>query len=359
MEGYAMELPQRKLIRIAETIHHQLQLLQVARFTEVIRRTVHLMENMDEVRRTANLLAICLGRKWNTAADQMADRIAQNLRDLPYDAGEVGRMVDACKLKLPAVRDILADLEQAQEEFEQFRYAEDDDLLIVTTDVIELEGVYLGNFEIQLRIGSISEMKRHGSVYRVVANDPHPAACNESVTHPHVSDEHMCEGDAGAAIEAALTNGRICDFFQLVSAVLSNYNPNSPYVALGDWEGRPCYDCGCTMGGDEIHWCSSCENDFCDECTSYCRRCDETTCTGCLEECSACGDRVCPSCRMKCPECGKLICKTCHEEGQCECVQETQEQETEYEREQPESGSTGSNGESADNAANQVGNEAA
>ena len=31
------------------------------------------------------------------------------------------------KLKLPAVRDILADLEQAREEFEQFRYAEDDD----------------------------------------------------------------------------------------------------------------------------------------------------------------------------------------------------------------------------------------
>jgi hypothetical protein len=176
----------------------------------------------------------------------------------------------------------------------------------------------------------------------------------------------MCEGDASAAITAALTNGRICDFFQLVTAVLTNYNPNSPYVALADWEGRPCYDCGYTMGGDDIHWCSSCENDFCDECTSYCRRCDDTTCRSCLEECSACGDLVCPSCKMKCPECGKLICKTCHEEQLCPCVQEReeqeeqQEQENDNEREHVESTSTAGNGDDAtDNATEQVGIEAA
>jgi hypothetical protein len=355
-----MELPQRKLIRLAEKIHHQLQLLQGSRFGEVIRRTGHLMENLEELRRTSNLLAICVGRSWNVAADQMTDRIAQNLRDLPYEAGEVVRMADTCKLKLPDIRDILADLEQAQEEFEQLRYADDGDLLVVTTDVIELEGVYLGDFEVQIHIGSISEMKRHGSVYRIVALDPHPSACNEEVTHPHVSGEHLCEGDASAAIEAALTNGRICDFFQLVTAVLTNYNPNSPYVALGDWEGRPCYDCGYTMSGDDIHWCTSCENDFCDDCTSYCRRCDETTCRGCLEECSACGELMCPSCRMSCPECGKLICKTCHEEQQCECVQESQEQEeNEDERKQRESGIPASDGASADNTARQVGTEAA
>ena len=361
-----MELTQRKLIRLAEKIHNQLRFLQGSRFGEVIRRTGHLMENLEQLRHTSNLLAICLGRNWNAAAEQMTDRVVQNLRDLPYNSGEIERVIESSKLKLPAIQDILADLQQAQEEFEDLKYVEDDDLLVVTTEAIELEGYHLGEFEIRLQIGSLSEFKRHGAIYRVVALDPHSAACNDSVTHPHVSDEHMCEGDASAAITAALTNGRICDFFQLVTAVLTNYNPNSPYVALADWEGRPCYDCGYTMGGDDIHWCSSCENDFCDECTSYCRRCDDTTCRGCLEECSACGDLVCPSCKMKCPECGKLICKTCHEEQLCPCVQEReeqeeqQEQENDNEREHVESTSTAGNRDDAtDNATEQVGIEAA
>jgi hypothetical protein len=335
----------------------------------VIRRAHCLIENQDQLRRTCDLLAICLGRNWGAAAGAMTDRILQTLRDLPYHAGEIERMVESARLKSPPIRDILADLQQAQDEFEELRYVEEGELLIVTTDAIELEGYYLGEFEIQLQIGSLSEFKRHSSIYRIVALDPHPAACNDAVTHPHVSDEHLCEGDASAAIESALTNGRICDFFQLVMAVLTTYNPSSPYVALSDWEGRPCYDCGCTMGTDDSHWCSSCENDFCDECTSYCRRCDDTTCRGCLEECSACGDLVCPSCKMKCPECGKLICKTCHEEQLCPCVQEReeqeeqeeqQEQENDNEREHVESTSTAGNGDDAtDNATEQVGIEAA
>lgn len=350
-----MELTQRKLIRLAEKIHNQLRLLQGSRYGEVIRRTTCLMENLEQLRRTSNLLAVCLGRNWNAAAEEMTDRVVQNLRDLPYYAGEIQRMIESNKPKLPAIRDVLADLEQAQEEFEDLKYVDDGEMLVVATQAIELEGYYLGEFQIRLQIGSLSEFKRHGAIYQVVALDPHPAACNDVVTHPHVSDEHMCEGDASAAIEAALTNGRICDFFQLVTAVLNNYNPNSPYVALADWEGRPCYDCGYTMGTDDSHCCSSCENDFCDECTSYCCRCDETTCRGCLQECSACGDLVCSSCKMKCPECGRLICKNCHEEQQCPCVKEPQEnKENEDERDDDQSGSPTSNGNSAGGPAEPV-----
>jgi hypothetical protein len=46
--------------------------------------------------------------------------------------------------------------------------------------------------------------------------DPHPSSRNNEVTHPHVSGERLCAGDAGAAIEAAIASGRICDFFVLV-----------------------------------------------------------------------------------------------------------------------------------------------
>jgi hypothetical protein len=349
-----MELTQRKLIRLAEKIHSQLRLLQGSRHREVMRQTASLMENLEQLRRTSNLLAVCVGRNWNAAAEQITDRLEQSLRDVPYHAGEVQRMLEASKPKLPAIRDIMAELEQAQEEFDNLQHVEDGDLLVVTTESIELEGYYLGEFEIRLQIGSLSEFKRHSAIYRIVAIDPHPAACNEAVTHPHVSDEHMCEGDASAAIEAALTNGRVCDFFQLVTAVLTNYNPNSPYVALSDWEGRPCYDCGYTMGGDEIHWCSSCEEDFCDECTSYCRRCDETTCRACLEECSVCGDLVCPSCKTKCPECGRSLCKTCQEEEQCPCLKEPQDSKENEDERANESGSGDIDGDTADSDAEPV-----
>ena len=322
-----MQIPERKLIRLAEAIHQQLQGLQGNRYGEVMRRTRSLIESIGELRRFNDLLTICLGRDWNAAAGNVTDRIVQALRDIPYYAGEVQRMVELARMKLPAVRDILADLRQTEEEFDNLKYVKDEQALVVTTEPIELEGYYLGEFEIRLHIGSLAEMKRRSSVYRIVALDPHPAASNDCVTHPHVSDEHLCEGDAGAAIESALANGRICDFFQLVHAVLTTYNPHSPYVALDDWEGRPCHDCGYTMNPDSTNWCTSCEEDFCDDCSSYCRCCDETTCVGCLQNCEACGDPVCPSCMTTCDDCGRSICKSCHDEVLCPCVKENEEKE--------------------------------
>ena len=38
--------------------------------------------------------------------------------------------------------------------------------------------------------------------YRVIALDPHPATKSESITHPHVQDERLCEGEGHAAIAA-------------------------------------------------------------------------------------------------------------------------------------------------------------
>ena len=326
-----MEIPQRKLTRIAEGILRQLRLLQRGRYREVIQQTRQLIEDLNHFCRLSDLLSACLDRDWNAAAADVTDRIAQNLRDLPYYAGEIQRMVESAKTKLPTIRDILADLRQTEDEFGAFKVVEADQLLVVTTEPIELEGQYLGEFEIQLRVGSLSELRRRSSVYQVVALDPHPAVSNESVTHPHVSDERLCEGDAGAAIAASLANGRICDFFHLVHAVLITYNPHSPYVALDDWEGQPCHDCGYTMHEDNTNWCTSCEEDFCDECSSYCRCCDETTCVGCLSNCEACGDPVCSSCMTTCDECGRSICKSCRDEVLCPCAQENEENEDDAE----------------------------
>ncbi|HAU39061.1 MAG TPA: hypothetical protein DCX07_15280, partial [Phycisphaerales bacterium] len=333
-----MELTQRERIRLADRIHHQLRQLRTGRLAEGIRRTGSLREVLERLGRTSRLLDVCLDRNWFSAGERMTDRLVQGLRDLPHYAGQIVQGVEAGPGKIPTLRDILEDLEQAGAEFGTLRYDAEGDQLVVTTEAIELEDVYLGEFEIRLSLDRLSECQAHRAIYRVVALDPHPAAANEHVTHPHVSDERLCEGDAGAAIEAALVHGRLCDFFQLVTAVLTTYNPSSPYVALTDWEGRPCHDCGCTMGADETHGCGSCEEEYCDECISYCRRCDETVCRGCLEDCGVCGEPVCPSCLTRCPDCGERLCRTCLEQRQCPCLEETDnpeppEQDNDHDRE--------------------------
>jgi hypothetical protein len=64
------------------------------------------------------------------------------------------------------------------------------------------------------------------------------------VTHPHVCNGQLCEGDGAAPIKAALGSGRLLDFFVLVGQILETYNDASAHVTLDNWEGRSCNDCG-------------------------------------------------------------------------------------------------------------------
>ena len=66
----------------------------------------------------------------------------------------------------------------------------------------------------------------------MIAEDPHPAHSDDSVTHPHVQSEGVCEGDAKLPIRNALSQLRLLDFFQIVGSLLRTYNSGSPYVAL-------------------------------------------------------------------------------------------------------------------------------
>ena len=99
--------------------------------------------------------------------------------------------------------------------------------------------LYFGPFEIRL------DWRQLGSAtpYRVVALDPHPAAKDTDVTHPHVQEEQLCEGEGRSAVRAALAEGRLYDFFLLVSQLLHTYGRGSAYVELDNWDGIPCDDC--------------------------------------------------------------------------------------------------------------------
>ncbi len=240
---------------------------------------------------------------------------------------QVEHAIEAAEMKIPSLRELHADLQQLCEEFGGVRYSAAEHFLAAATEPIELEGVYLGDFEIRLDLQRLGDARSLHNAYTIVALDPHPAGSNDAVTHPHVSDEHLCAGDAGAAIGAALTGGRICDFFMLVGSVLTTYNPDSPYVSLSEWSGRPCYDCGYTMADAEDYFCNGCEESFCSECTMPCMRCEETYCRGCLTQCRVCGDSFCHGCMTTCPECGEPICQNCVDDEACECLEEKETEE--------------------------------
>lgn len=318
----------RQLWRIAQGVHEQLRALRLTRLGQVVRQMDLLCEQLFRIQSTQRKLELAISHRWLAAASRVSDAARNTMRDIPYFMGEVDQALATCGNQEPPLRDIIGDLFQIRQEFEQVKYDHQQQTLSVVTDPIELDNIYLGEFEIVLKLGRLRE-SRHNNAYSVKALDPHPAATNSSVTHPHVSDEHLCEGDASAAIGSALANGRLCDFFLLCRSVLQQYNPSSPYVSLADWNGRPCHECGSIVSDDETYWCSACENDFCSDCISGCRRCGESLCDGCLTECSACGDRVCHSCSTSCDDCGRSLCQTCLEEGRCPCLEERKEEDDE------------------------------
>ncbi len=328
-------------VRLANEIRQELQQVQVSRLRELIRQAGTLADPLERIQAGRRKLTICLSRGWPTAGAKILSRIEAALRDLPHYVSQLQRQIETHRSNLPAVREIVDELAQLETEFAQVVCNPKVGTISVTTEPIELEGMYLGPFEVRLQVDRITSQAPETS-FDIIALDPHPACSNDLVTHPHVSDERMCCGDATGPIKAAIESGRLGDFFCLVRSVLETYNPDSPYVSLDNWQGQSCYDCGYVMSEDETYWCSSCDSNFCGECSSCCMHCDEITCSACLSECAACGDSYCDRCITMCPDCEKAICRTCLEEMECPCIEERQEQEDDDEENQDEQCETSS-----------------
>jgi len=313
----------RLLLRLACRIQNELLKLNLSRIEVVERAIGEVLEVAARLKALKKRMALCRSRGWIGGVARLMEEVEQFARDVPYVAADMERTRLAAAWASPSLRDIYLDLQQAEDEFGDLAYDTKEQTLSVTTEAIELEGVYLGPFEIRLDIRRLGEAR--GTPYTIEALDPHPATSNEAVTHPHVSNGGLCAGDGGAAIQSALAAGRIFDFFSLVQAVLTNYNPQSPYVSLDEWSGIACHECGYSVSQDDVYWCAICENDFCQDCSSYCSRCNETVCHNCLETCPVCDESVCPGCLDTCPHCGRELCRTCLEEEQCPCKEEQEE----------------------------------
>ena len=325
-----MSIPEedRPLVRAARDIRERLIEIRLAALDEPQPYTLMLANQLDGIRSCLRGREICRRRGWPGAAARVAGRLRKIAAEVPYALSRIEEVMARPSVPVPPPRDLLAELRQVREEFGEVHYDAKARALSVTTDPIELEGVHLGEFEIVLEVAGPGAGRR-SLAGRIVALDPNPATSNRSVTHPHVSDERMCAGDADAAIQQALNCGRICDFFLLVRSVLETYNADSPFVALSEWTGQPCYDCGYTMNENEAYFCNGCQESFCDGCSMLCMRCEDTYCRGCTTHCCLCGDRFCGGCMTTCPDCGQALCTSCLENRECPCKEENQEKDHE------------------------------
>jgi hypothetical protein len=330
-----MSLNDRQLIVIAQYIREQLQRLNWYRFAEVQQRISTVIAGLDQLRHTYSTCEICRIQKWDLSANKLTQRILRVVRDLPHPTAELERIATDSTQPLPSLRTIFEELRQLQEEFGKIAYNTDLRTLSVCTDPVELEGCYLGEFEICLVLAELSQLQ-DVEPYRVIALDPHPAAGNDSVTHPHVSDEHVCLGDAMVPVKRALMTGRICDACHLIKAVLETYNPSSPYISLDQWEGVSCYDCGYITHEEEMFYCQACEHDVCDECVGCCKCCETTYCQSCLRDCPDCEERCCETCLQSCRECGEAACLNCLDDQLCLTCKDEMENNDEEETEENE-----------------------
>ncbi len=272
-----------------------------------------------ECQRLARMHEKALSKGWFVAAETIRPRLIRALRDFRETltqmlAGQAQEMPHACL----SLRELHADLLGL---FDEFSTVEPDlrgRTLSVITEPVVLEDVYLGPFRIELELDS----GENGFRYDVIAIDPNPPASDEDVTHPHVRDNCLCEGEGILPIRRALSEGRLSDFFQIVTQILHSYNPGSAYVALGEWMGVSCTACGASVCDDERTSCSRTCDPLCYECAVTCPDCDQDFSPDLVERCQKCDEDHCNRCL------DEGLCHDCRKEAEEEEALAEQEAET-------------------------------
>ena len=327
----------KELVRVAGTIQGALGQLRKSRYMRCMVQLSLFAGTMQNLIRDSRKLRAALSRDWLAAAEHSCKSVSRQLGEIPFLVSNIQSLLDRRHREMPNLSGIAAELWALQQEFDDVEFNGEENALCVVTDPITLEDIYLGRFRIALYLRSLRELYQKVP-YFVTAVDPHPAATDDAVTHPHVSNDVVCEGDGAAAIKAALETGRLADFFTMVRSILTTYNPDSPYVSLADWHGVSCYECGYVMDSESSYYCTYCENATCDECSSVCASCAEVVCKSCAGTCEICEQSLCPQCaKKKCSECESVCCESCLDDGLCpDCKEErdnNEEQETEDNKE--------------------------
>jgi len=299
-----MPNPNRQFVKVIQRIHRQL-----SGNVDVPAPPAIPTQAWETVNRTARSIAKARQHGWQVAARLKSQELVVQLEELHRGIDQVlWQLVDVqAPRKIASPGELYLDLIALQQEPFELETDADERELCVTTEPVVLEGIDLGRFQIRLKLDGLHEERS----YRVVALDPAPAASNRSVTHPHVNDEVLCEGDGSVSVRKALAEGRLFDFFTMVDRLLHTYAAGRAHIELDQWQGMGCHDCGCVVDEDDYFVCTRCDQVICPECSSTCTHCDQCVCAGCSICCHHCNEVVCLRCHKACAECLEQMCSDC------------------------------------------------
>lgn len=204
--------------------------------------------------------------------------------------------------------------------------------LVVETPPIVLHGIEFGSFLIKFKLSKLTEVRRNGFVHNetftVIATNPRMAPGVSTVTHPHVRANILCLGssDTVRAIYAALCDGRLFDFVDMMCGILKTYNPDSPHVKLEVWDSVPCASCTSPIARASAVTaacqCGECRKVLCGSCRYKCGACLGLRCVTHTSVCKYCQNRRCNTCIVAgsvdangrystCTRCAALLCTEC------------------------------------------------
>jgi hypothetical protein len=241
-------------------------------------------------------------KDWGTGKDSVVASLEKASTSLYRAAEAIKSRREAmmeCDIAPPKYNDILREILALRKIFDHVEYDPKRKVLFVQTKpvILEYDGyrVELGRFQINLLAGHLSEFD---SPFRIVALDPKPAYGDSNITHPHIRDNVLCEGAGKAAINNAIFQGRVCDFFEIVNQTINTYGARSPYVAISEWTYIQCAQCGSKMYERNAIECETCHAKVCNACLRTCRCCSKSKCSGCVKN-KTVGDytvSICTSC---------------------------------------------------------------
>jgi hypothetical protein len=290
-------------LRLATRIHNQLTARHRFEAGDRISRIRTMAGACDRVSRLGRLLERCRDRGWSVATGCLLGQMERVAGDALYELRQLQHEIAAVqRSEPPTLADLVDELYQLDQEFDTVQIGERGHTLTVHTEPITLEEVALGPFAIEL---DLTTMDRSRPRYEIEALEPNPASGNDDVPHPHVQSGRLCEGEATAALTAALQQGRLCEFFLIVGQVLRTYNPSSPYVKLEDWDSAGCHECN--YRGD-LSMCDVCHRDYCDECHVWDDHAEKTACLNCSGICQHDNRRHHPDSIETCDDCGETFC---------------------------------------------------
>ena len=303
-----MRLPPRLLVRVAHRLQHVWRLRAQAVGRDELHWLPRVQDRSQALQQAMDRLEKARGCGLELVLPELRQETLDQLEGLRLAMMVAHDAMSRPPAGVPSLANFMAELKDLEAEFDEFHIDWKMKVISATSAPITLQDVYLGPFAIEFHWQRLPH-QADDSCFDIKALEPHPAAANSRVTHPHVKDRSLCAGDAAVPIRKALAQGRLADVFFLIRSVLDHYNPDSPHVPLDDWGGMECHDCGRTVRDDDRWSCEGCGCEFCEECIGGCSSCDAYRCHGCLTVCDLCGDRCCARCLEDCA--GRDCCRRC------------------------------------------------